>query len=152
MKTWSCVGPHFSRKHVILADYPFGGSAAPPAADAAELAAWAEAWKTTWDNVKREDSDAMAPDGGGYMQHWPEDATASSMSASAGGIPAIMLSCWACLCRDVLGRWPDAIDWALSHKAELRRALDVLLERHGDARPPCPRMLFKEARGGGDDD
>ena len=104
---------------------------------------WNSEWQALRASLTKEQLQQFVPDQGGYLDVWPADATAAQITRDCRNIPAIMVSCWGCLCHDVLRRWPDALSIVTTKTQRFHVALDELLREHGEAAPPSPWYLFQ---------
>ena len=116
-----------------------------PYSSRAEVNNWKSGWDELWASLTKEQLQQFVPDQGGYLDVWSAHATVAQITRDCRNIPAIMVSCWACLCHDVLGRWPDALAIVTAKPQRFQLALGELLKEHGEAAPPSPWYLFQRA-------
>ena len=99
-----------------------------------------------WQKLTVGDLKRFCPDSDGHLDVFPAALSAERLSLECGGAPPMMVSAWACLLHDVVGHWgAAAYAFVKANFAALEAALDVLLQQHGDSKPPCPWVLMHEA-------
>ncbi len=89
----------------------------------------------------------ICPDQAAFLSSIPHSLLPMRRLTNMLGVDALMITCWACLNHEALGRardaWPDVdlCDAAVSHPDKLREALSGYLAETGVA--PCPWILTR---------